>query len=1002
MGLLAACTWTVCLCQSTLSFVVTARDFIDFCAAVNYGNNYLGTTVFLEEDIDFSGNLSNRFRPAGDCDVHAGSDCNCFLGTFDGQGHRVSNLAIRTTATGTTGVFGHSFGMTIKNLVLDASCTVTNTYNSQDAVYAGGILGGCWAAKGPCAVEGVVNMGEVRFAGNVGDRGLWMGGICGRLNGAEHGAWVMNSPNYGDVTYAGTSDSWERIGGVIGECYWSNTGNSSSSSSSSPGCRVVNSPNYGTVTYTAGPRSNTQIGGIVGQAHTTVFENCLSAGRLVVNTTANPQHSSPRKICVGSVLGHDDSSDQEKPEVGTNIKHCFWDKNVGTDKACGEIGKGTTVNDASLVESLGIDLVDKLNRYVAQSSEGLSRWLMLHTNGGSFSGLGNKGNKTIAVTHKDFPGPRIEGLRFDFWCKDIGCREQYAPDAGSGAAAGITDLYAHYTGNIYTVTFNPAGGRLTNEAAQQKSVTYGKEYGTLQEAKRTGHTFSGWFTGYYGTGDRITSKTIVSVPKDHTLYAAYAPSNYTVTFDPAGGNVSATHKNVTYGEKYGELPSAGKTGHTFCGWHTNRGAKVTAETLMLDPIDNVLHAKWTVGTYLLTFDFRNGTRAVEAHMYGDAVHYPPDPVWAGHTFRGWDRHLATMPGRNTTIRSLWAGSGGRSTQEVAGAAINIISGFVGICTVGLAVAFVVFETKRFAGLNNTENLEASTEERTDVGPMTRWGGSRAEDWDWDRHRDRAAAIPETSPSDIEKCTDAYSPTTATSSGCKKSKIAEALRSAGVNWAQARRAAETCIQAGVRAAQRGWLFDGFTAEDAAAVALYTLDFGPNGYAYNPYRLINRALIRTTEELKTKGINAEEAMKTTGVGRLALTVMQALRKLPRTTGRTLYRGLREAVDTSTYMEDEVVVWHGLSSTSPDIKAVKAFLAKGSKSGKASGTLFVIENGWGYDLQPYSLFPDEEEVLLEPGRNFRVQGIIESGVTIVKLKMLDTPLIQFGKGAAANRKR
>ena len=45
---------------------------------------------------------------------------------------------------------------------------------------------------------------------------------------------------------------------------------------------------------------------------------------------------------------------------------------------------------------------------------------------------------------------------------------------------------------------------------------------------------------------------------------------------------------------------------------------------------------------------------------------------------------------------------------------------------------------------------------------------------------------------------------------------------------------------------------------------------------------------------------------------------------------------------------------------MEATKAFLAKGSKGGKAIGTLFIIDKGWGYDIQPYSLFPDEEEIL------------------------------------------
>ena len=60
---------------------------------------------------------------------------------------------------------------------------------------------------------------------------------------------------------------------------------------------------------------------------------------------------------------------------------------------------------------------------------------------------------------------------------------------------------------------------------------------------------------------------------------------------------------------------------------------------------------------------------------------------------------------------------------------------------------------------------------------------------------------------------------------------------------------------------------------------------------------------------------------------------------------------------------------------MKATKTFLAKGSNIGKATGTPFIIEDGWGYDIQPYSLFPEEAEILLEPEMQFKVLSVIPS---------------------------
>ena len=98
-------------------------------------------------------------------------------------------------------------------------------------------------------------------------------------------------------------------------------------------------------------------------------------------------------------------------------------------------------------------------------------------------------------------------------------------------------------------------------------------------------------------------------------------------------------------------------------------------------------------------------------------------------------------------------------------------------------------------------------------------------------------------------------------------------------------------------------------------MYTFDFGPENYKMNPYRMVNRELI---------GCNTKTLME---VKDLLYLVMHALRKLPRVTEQTLYRGVRVAMnlDTDHYSEGNVVTWPALSSTSPDSRNIKAFLTK-----------------------------------------------------------------------------
>ena len=53
-------------------------------------------------------------------------------------------------------------------------------------------------------------------------------------------------------------------------------------------------------------------------------------------------------------------------------------------------------------------------------------------------------------------------------------------------------LYAQWTANTYTVTFDANGG--STAVPTSKVVTYGGAYGTLATTSLAGYTFSGWLT----------------------------------------------------------------------------------------------------------------------------------------------------------------------------------------------------------------------------------------------------------------------------------------------------------------------------------------------------------------------------------------------------------------------------------------------------------------------------------------------------------------------------
>jgi hypothetical protein len=79
-------------------------------------------------------------------------------------------------------------------------------------------------------------------------------------------------------------------------------------------------------------------------------------------------------------------------------------------------------------------------------------------------------------------------------------------------------LYAIWTANTYTVTFDEQEGMPTG---QTKTVTYDGTYGTLATVTYAGHTFEGWRTAPHGPGTEVTAATTVTATSDHTLYTSW-------------------------------------------------------------------------------------------------------------------------------------------------------------------------------------------------------------------------------------------------------------------------------------------------------------------------------------------------------------------------------------------------------------------------------------------------------------------------------------------------
>jgi len=122
------------------------------------------------------------------------------------------------------------------------------------------------------------------------------------------------------------------------------------------------------------------------------------------------------------------------------------------------------------------------------------------------------------------------------------------------------------------------------------------------------------------------------------------------------------------------------------------------------------------------------------------------------------------------------------------------------------------------------------------------------------------------------------------------------------------------------------------------------------------------------------------------------------LPRFSERsTIWRGVKGNASAS-YKPGSKKIWWGMSSCTTDLESAKKFLGTGDK------TLFNIHFECAYNISPFSLFPQECEIILPPGRYFEVLNAshMEGGLYVVELKEIIPPvtLITFNPLHAAER--
>ena len=199
-----------------------AEDLKKLAEKVNSGEAYAGKYFKQTKDIDLE---NKEWTPIGTVDTP-------FQGTFDGDGHQITNLKISNGGQ-YAGLFGYTEGAVIKN------CNVTGEVNGSN--YSGGIVG---------SANDNTHILNCSFQGNVEGNGENRGGIVGDTSiGCEvSGCFVT-----------GTVTGSKRVGGIAGN-----------------GVGTIKNC-YALADVTA---TRVNAGGIAGYAYGITIENCYYSGRV--------------------------------------------------------------------------------------------------------------------------------------------------------------------------------------------------------------------------------------------------------------------------------------------------------------------------------------------------------------------------------------------------------------------------------------------------------------------------------------------------------------------------------------------------------------------------------------------------------------------------------------------------------------------------------------------------------------------------------------------------
>lgn len=193
------------------------------------------------------------------------------------------------------------------------------------------------------------------------------------------------------------------------------------------------------------------------------------------------------------------------------------------------------------------------------------------------------------------------------------------------APDGSTVVKIYYKRNVHKLIFQD--GYSDSPLSEYESQKYGSSITVPDVSARTGYTFTGW--------NQDIPATMPDEPV--TITAQWSVNQYTLTFDPAGGNwngdTASKVTHVDYDAPITAPDNPTRDYYVFVGWQPTVADKMPAQS-------TTYTAQWTTDGYTITYNLNGGdTDSVQGnpttYNYESAAITLTNPTRTGYTFAGW-------------------------------------------------------------------------------------------------------------------------------------------------------------------------------------------------------------------------------------------------------------------------------------------------------------------------------------------------------------------------------